>query len=143
MKLEYKRDNDNVLTYLYMFKDCFVHLMNKIDTLELYAKKLKEKSKVYIASINNEIVGFCCFYDNDNSTHIGYISLIAIKNNYRKYGYGSDLIDFIKNTMKKSGMYKVKLEVDNDNSVAINFYKKNGFLLDLKLQNSMILSCEI
>ena len=143
MKLEYKKDNDNVLTYLYMFKDCFVHLMDKIDTLELYAQKLKEKSKVYTASINNEIVGFCCFYDNDNSTHIGYISLIAIKNNYRKYGYGTNLIDFIKNTMRKSGMCKVKLEVDNDNSVAINFYKKNGFLLDFKLQNSMILSCEI
>lgn len=112
------------------FKDCFPHLKERIQNLIDYSKKLESNAEVYVATIEEKIVGMCCFYANDKKNFIGYITLIAVKSYYRKIGIGRLMIEFVQSIMVNKGMKYVKLEVDKNNYNAYNFYIQNGFEID-------------
>lgn len=92
---------------------------------------LSEKFERYgvVKALQDEygIYAFACFYCNDRENKTAYISLIAAGAKYRGQGYGKAMLDEVCMTAKHSGMSRIRLEVNNDNSVAIGFYKKNGF----------------
>jgi GNAT superfamily N-acetyltransferase len=71
---------------------------------------------------NGEIVGFaiCRYLKTKN---ILSIDKIGVHPNFRKNGIGSKIIDEIKKQFNV-----LRIDVVSENIIAINFYKKNGFV---------------
>jgi len=67
------------------------------------------------------IVGFVVCRETADNIHI---LSIAVKNNDRKMGYGSKLIKYLKKKNKNLSLY-----VHTINDTALNFYKKNKFVI--------------
>ena len=72
----------------------------------------------YIALVENELVGFCCF----NSTALGYIGPIGVDERYRLRGIGRKLLNTTCYEMKTAGFgYAVVGWVD---PASIEFYQR-------------------
>ena len=56
------------------------------------------------------------------------INYIAVSLECRGHGIASKLLDFAINNMVQNGVYSVSLEVESDNTPAINLYLKHGFI---------------
>lgn len=86
-----------------------------------YLHSNQENNIMLKASINNKIIGFIfCVIEKDiDNIHI---NSIAIDKQFRKNGYGTSIINYIKNYNKN-----ITLNVSQINLIAIIFYKKNGF----------------
>lgn len=54
---------------------------------------------------------------------------IRVSNEYKNMGIGQRLFDMAKNYAQKEGFKKLKLECQNTNPVAVNFYHKQGMIL--------------
>ena len=89
-----------------------------------------EKHEVYKIEDNNIIVGFIVFkyHKNENRVHIMSIGVLE---EFRRKSFGSLFIEFIKKNYKSN----ITLYVQISNENAINFYKKNNFIIEKKITN--------
>ena len=60
-----------------------------------------------------------------NFKNVGHIEDIDIDNNFRRNGYGKELISYLINYCKINNCYKIILNCDEKNKI---FYQKNGFV---------------
>lgn len=95
------------------------------------AKKIYHSGEIIALRRNDEKIGFAAFYCNDYINKIGFLSLFAIKKEYRGKGYAHNIFQTVIQTMRESGMNFLKLEVRKDNIKAISFYKKEGLRIVL------------
>ena len=80
-----------------------------------------------IAKEKEKIVGyFLCYFVLDEWE----IARIAVSPDDRRKGIGQKLFDFMMDVCKEKGMARLLLDVREFNLPAINFYKKNGFVID-------------
>ena len=99
------------------------------ESLPIYYKlhNLLEMGKIpsyliYKCILENESIGFCVLeICDDNRIHI---MSIAISKPNRGKGYGSNIIEFLKNTFLK---YTLSLNVQIQNKDAVRFYLKHNF----------------
>lgn len=98
----------------------FENLLDKIYNFALFLT-------IYVC---DQLAGYVAFYANDKETKEAFISLIAIKTEFQKQNLGTELIKMCEKKSYKLGMNFVRLEVNDYNSNAINFYKKNGYFFD-------------
>lgn len=118
----------HVSSILFEFDNVFVpSLSTRIISLDIYAKKIVDCGDVYTVEKDREVLGFVAFYLNDYITNTGYLAQIAIKPDSMIKGISYKLIKIFENKGYENGMKDLKLEVDNSNKRAINFYKKNGY----------------
>lgn len=127
--VEYKRLDSlkEIYDIVIKFDVCFPHLKEKISDLKSYVEKLYNHANVYIQMSGNTVSGLVVFYSNDEVQKIGYITLIGTLPEFRRQKLGKQLLDFCEKVMLQSGMRTIRLEVDNDNTGAIEFYGKAGF----------------
>ncbi len=93
-----------------------------------YDELTKNKMAIYIvAKENNEIIGYGGMWHVINE---GHITNIAVKNEYRRKGIGSKIIDELINIAKEKEMIGITLEVRTSNNIAQNLYKKKGFIIE-------------
>ena len=84
-----------------------------------------ENSKYIVAKINDEIIGFAGIWQVINEAHI---TNIVTKKNYRNQGIGTLLLEeLIKICKNLKEIESLTLEVNEDNIIAQNLYKKFGF----------------
>lgn len=94
-----------------------------------YCRKYKEYIKnesvgeLVIDKDNNKVAGYVFVYDSRSESK-GFIWTLNVNKKYRGYGIGSKLIKDAIN--KYSG---IDLVVYRDNKVALDMYKKNGFII--------------
>ena len=86
---------------------------------------------VFVAELNNEVVGFCRVYDYDKSefedTEIDCeIREIYVRPDIKRMGIGSKLFNYILNYFKNKGKRKLYLGVFEDNFKSRKFYEKMG-----------------
>jgi ribosomal protein S18 acetylase RimI-like enzyme len=74
---------------------------------------------------NKKIAGFIAVSNNNN---IGKIELIAVDKNFQNKGYGQKLLKIANTWFYKNSCHKILVGTQFDNDIAINFYKKNGFI---------------
>lgn len=101
-------------------------LSKKVSDLYIYAGKLKLNAIVYVAK-KIEFLGIIAFYANDNNTRIAYLTQIAVQPNAQGRKIGKHLLDICIEVSKSKGMKEMRLEVHNQNYIAMRFYQKNGF----------------
>ena len=121
---------EHVETLLNEFCDIFPHIFEKIESLEIYAEKIDNFAYVYAVRREKENIGLAVFYANDIAEKKAYISLIGMKKVQQGKGYGGWLLTQCEAIAKGNGMTKVLLEVDSDNTGAVRFYEKNGYVFD-------------
>lgn len=89
------------------------------------------KTKYYLAYDNNECVGITGIYyykDDFDNAWVGFFGLLE---EYRYKGYGKELLKLTEDLMKDMGFKYSRLFTDRlNNDVAINFYKRNGYVFE-------------
>jgi len=128
MKFENIYNAKEICLFIKRFDCIFPHLKEKIDSYESYSKKLEKYASVVISKINDELCGILIYYANNMESKTAYISLIGVFPNYQGRGLGELLLDYCIENSRLNGMKRLSLEVDLDNSSAISFYKRNGFI---------------
>ena len=87
------------------------------------------------------IIGFIISSLKQNTFHI---HKFFIHKDYRSCGYGEMLLkEFERKIMQDFSVHSISLKVYFDNSKAIAFYKKNGFVKTTKEQTLQVLKKEI
>ena len=80
-------------------------------------KEMMMNSEIYLYKEDNKIYGFIGLIDD-------YIAGIFIKDKYQSRGIGNNLLDYV-----KSNRNRLLLSVYNKNNRAIEFYKREGFII--------------
>lgn len=92
-----------------------------------YEMKENPCSKLYVALLDEDVVGYLDFMITWNSATI---SRICVNENYRNKGIGKALLDKMVEVCKKEKerVDYITLEVRVSNTNAISLYKKNGWI---------------
>jgi ribosomal protein S18 acetylase RimI-like enzyme len=101
------------------------------------AKKIAKMEKSYdssgfiVAEIDNQIVGFCRYIDNNSfSKQIEdadcELSVMYVKPNMKRSGIGSKLFFYVLNEFYKKDKELMVIWCLKENQPAINFYQKKG-----------------
>lgn len=94
----------------------------EIETL----RAMKQKGiDMYGAFVNNTMIGFVAIEKSTDSLY--FMEKLAVLPSHRHKGYGSQLIDFVADTVKKAGGKKISIGIINENKVLKDWYIKNGF----------------
>ena len=106
-------------------------------TRQFILNNIKNEIPQFIVLCENEVVGWCDIIPDNKkiSRHCGRLGMGVIKK-YRHHGLGEKLLNATIEKAKEIGLERVELEVFEDNEIAINLYKKNGFEFEGKRINS-------
>ena len=81
--------------------------------------------KYFCYEENNEIIGYFCIdiiYEKIELINI------FVKNEFRNRKIGSNMIKYLIDFARKSDIYNITLEVNEENLYAIKLYESNGFM---------------
>jgi ribosomal-protein-alanine N-acetyltransferase len=81
-------------------------------------------SKIYVAAVGNNLVGYIILWEFSELLHIANI---AVHPDFRRRGIGGKLLEKAIFYAKELGVGGITLEVRASNGVAQRFYEKNGF----------------
>ena len=126
MKFERLKEKDAIYRAIQSFSTEFSSLETRVD-LNQYSQKLAEHSYTVLLKGENRALGVAAMYVNDFENKVAFITLIGIRSQFQKSGYGSILLQHCIEKAVDTGMKKIRLEVDNDNQKARDFYDRNGF----------------
>ena len=59
-----------------------------------------------------------------------YIMTLGVLTEYRRFGFGSKLLSWVTEKAISEGLSEIALHVQTNNLVALEFYKKNGFVVE-------------
>jgi ribosomal protein S18 acetylase RimI-like enzyme len=92
-----------------------------------------EHVRFIVAERGRELIG-CGFARIDNAkpylehTQQAYLGLMYVDPGYRRQSINEAIIDLLKQWCRAKGIMELRLEVYNDNVVAVGAYEKAGFL---------------
>ena len=78
----------------------------------------------YFIQADGQNIGYLALHNRDDHMHL---SKFYILKEFRGQGYGKSSLEFIKSKVKESGLSRLQLVVNKDNSDTISAYKKMGF----------------
>ena len=85
---------------------------------------LKNNDNIFEISSEDDLIGYIIFHITEDFTDI---YKIFIRDNDKRKGYATDLLNKVIELAKRYNSKKIMIEVRSKNVSAINFYKKNGF----------------
>lgn len=86
---------------------------------------MKRKGLYYGAFDKNKLVG-TIFVDNSLDKPKAWIFFFVVLKEYRKQGIGNKLLKTVEKSLPKD-YYKLFVDFEKSDKLAIKFYKKNGF----------------
>ena len=123
---ENKEDILNV--YEQVFKDSYDDFVNSLDEKERKYWDLIGENQIpdlaVILKLNNNIVGFIGFQEEDGDYEIGPVGILPA---YRGKKLSNVLMNHVIQKLLQTGKTEVYLEVGTRNKVAINLYNSYGF----------------
>lgn len=94
-----------------------------------YVSKIYTKSTIIPFISEGDLKGFISFYCNDSDRKRAFLSMIIVAKDYRSKGVGKLLFNASLEYLKKLEFKTYSLEVLKNNTVAIEFYTKFGFVV--------------
>jgi ribosomal protein S18 acetylase RimI-like enzyme len=82
---------------------------------------------LFLATEQDETVGLGAAYFNDPSGRQGFLSLLVVRENYRRLGIGARLLQMAIDYGAQRGFQNLRLEVERDNLAAQALYQVAGF----------------
>lgn len=137
IKNNFKYNEDIILFMKKSFKySRFLNDRNivKEKSLDVYVSWMKNaflKNNKYFAiyKIKDRVVGVILFSIDKNNNSI-ILELVCVNENYQSIGIGSKIMYSIFNYAQLNNIKQVRVGTQLNNINAINFYIKNGFLVD-------------
>lgn len=127
MDFKFLKDREEYLKILEKIDRMFpIALSDKIP-LEILAEKAVDKGNILCCYVDGVFAGQVAFYCNDFKTKNGYISTLAVLNDFQGKGIAKQLIEKAIAFCKKGGMETVTLYAHSTNTVAVKMYKSLGF----------------
>ena len=104
------------------------HILNKFEMDDnMYLLVLEDDGKV-VSTVQMAII--------ENLTHnvrpFAVIENMVTHKDYRNKGYGSALLEKASEIARERKCYKLFLETGSNRESTLNFYRKNGFVIDAK-----------
>lgn len=106
-------------------------------------KFIEDKNQLaFIAKKENKIIGFAYGYlqNRPDGKIMFYLYAIDIEKEYQGNGYGTNLMNFIKNYVKSLDCYKMYLSTNKSNISACKCYQKIG--CKINAQDDVIYVCK-
>jgi len=118
------------VAYKGIVEDNILNSMNREKIIERIKKNYKENGFI-VAELNNEIVGFCSYIDNNKFTRDiteidCELSALYVKPNLKYNGIGTKLFQFVTSEFKSKNKTKMILWCLKDNEPSKKFYTKMG-----------------
>jgi len=119
------------------FLDKLVILENELFGIDAYSihemMTLIKNSDFFVIALDRETpIGYVCGLIENC---VGHLKSLGVKKEYRKKGFGSNLLNMFEQFLVKKGVKKVFLEVSEKNAQAIAFYKGRGYhFVDKKIR---------
>lgn len=123
-----KASNKDINLLSRLEKECFVDSWNST----MIKSSMENIGEFYIAEINDIVVGYYCVMNLDTECEL---LRICISKQYRKKGLGTQLMKKFVSYSQTRGWQKIFLEVSDQNSIAIDMYKKLNFDTVTKRKN--------
>jgi RimJ/RimL family protein N-acetyltransferase len=102
--------------------------------LPIYEKILYEQN-TYVYEIDDQVAStYRIQYKQYKLSHIAYFGRFAMHPAFRGQGFGKEIMKQIISRLKKEGKKRLELFVVSDNTRAISFYKKFGFIEEGRLK---------
>ena len=116
-------------------------------TLDQQIKNIKsgiEKGYIsLISEIDNKLVGYVIGFTFEVNRRKHCMSIaIAMLQDYSSKGMGTELMKELIKRGKDKGITRLELDVSVKNKIAINLYKKMGFVIEGERKNSYIIDGE-
>jgi ribosomal protein S18 acetylase RimI-like enzyme len=100
----------------------------KENTRENFEKWFGEEDKEYfVAEENGKIIGFILLMTDDVVSNTVSLSDVFVKEECRKQGFATELVNHAIDWSKESGAKEIVLAVGKNNTQAIELYRKAGF----------------
>ena len=116
--IDFYNENDN----------CFNPPLNaQVDSIEGYARKLKNNAILFEAWDNEKLTGLVAAYFNNYENKIGFITSVIVSLKYQNKGIAKTLLKNAIDFARDKGFEKIQLEVYKENESVISLYKKTGF----------------
>ncbi len=97
---------------------------DKMSKENFYDEFCHNSRKYFVALCGEEVVGYVGVFECDTDENI---IGIAVKKSFQNCGIGTKLLENVAKIARKENKKTISLEVDEHNTNAINFYKRNGF----------------
>ena len=110
MKFERLKEKDAIYRAIQSFSTEFSSLKSRVD-LNQYSQKLAEHSYTVLLKDENRVRGIAAIYINDTENKVAFITLIGIRSQFQKFGYGSILLQHCIEKAVEAGMKKFDLRL--------------------------------
>ena len=131
-KLDPSAENKmKISDFIYEIKDIFPNTFGNKENpvnIEDYITKIFTYGVCICAEVGGVVTGICMGYMNDYETKKAYITLIGVNPNTQSRGLGTKLMECMKLESRNAGMKYIRASPHHQNTGAIKFYAKNGFI---------------
>jgi len=86
----------------------------------------------YVVDCNGLVVGYVIGFEERG--RVGHVASIAVLPEYRGRGFGKALLEAVEKAFASKGCRESVLEVSVENKVAINMYKKMGYVVEGRIK---------
>ena len=107
--------------------------------IEAYSHKIADNAITFEAWENNILIGLIAAYFNDLKNKAGFITNVSVLPEYQGKGIAKKLLVSTLEYGKLLGFGKIRLEVNWDNTSALNLYLRTGFSLIEKKETKLIM----
>ena len=137
--MEYKLLEEQDLELMLDFVDDENVKYNISDLKDFMSNK---DNRGFVAKTDNKIIGFAYgyFQNRPDGKKMFYLYAIDIEKEYQGNGYGTNLMNYIKEYVKSIGCYKMYLSTNKSNIPACKCYEKVG--CELNAQDDVIYVCK-
>lgn len=133
---------NDVLLHLNLCNDEFIPKLDSRINIEEYATKISQYAITFEAWNNQQLIGLIATYFNQVN-HFGFITNVSVLKENMGTGIASELIEMCIQYASINNYEEIKLEVNKDNTPAINFYKKYNFTEIETKNDSLIMNLNI
>lgn len=110
-------------------KDFPVPLSEKTN-LSILSNKLIQRADIFAKRVNGNLAGVAIGYITNSTTNISFLSIVAVKKEYRGLGISKEIISqYLKTVKEKETFTGVEVYTKEENTVAVKTYKSLGFVI--------------
>lgn len=133
----------DILLHLTECNDSFLPPLNKRIDLLIYSKKIVEKAITFEAWSNDWLIGLIAVYFKQENPNSAFITSVSVVKKYKGMGIATTLLKNCIDYSVDKKCFEIYLEVNNENTPAINFYKKYNFTQTATRNNNLVFKLEI
>ncbi len=144
-KIKYLTDKSTqieVLEHLEICNNYFVPPLNSTVDLEMYSKKIHQNALKFEAWFSQKLIGLIAVYKNDIEMSL-YITNVSVEKNFEGNGIANSLLEKVVQYGKTNKFIKINLEVNKNNKIAIQLYKKHNFVKESENYNNFYYELKI